>query len=394
MSWSTFIFDTMTGQRNLEIDLPKFSWDMTVSDSSLATVKDKGTGSEGGSGISVPWSALPISAASARDKLLASYRKSMVILWNGKPVVAGLIGCRTDTYLDTSFSLLSPWDLLGNRIMIHEGAFGTADGSTTRTDYTFSNLSLRAIGSQIVQACTNSKSGGTLPVDYPYLDETGTHERTYYGYDVSNTSGKNLLTNLSNVEDGPDFQFRPYMLDENHLRYSFLGGDPYLKNDDLIPTVSCYAGGGTLQNVEVTWLGPTQRVYSTGSGSDYAMLCHLSENLTLCNREEPWPLIESVLADSSDSTTAALTEEYGDAYLSANLYPVCQIKGDLDLTTSTVQPGIFWPGQNVYLQLNDYPTLPDGTYTLRVMEMSGDESSKATVIFDPIISPWEGDVSS
>ena len=48
-----------------------------------------------------------------------------------------------------------------------------------------------------------------------------------------------------------------------------------------------------------------------------------------------------------------------------------------------------WPGQVVDLAIEGHPGMPDGTYRLRVMEMSGDQSSKVDVTFDPIIDPWE-----
>ena len=44
MAWRSWVFETMTGVIHAPIDLPKFAWSVDVSDSSLATLKDKGVG--------------------------------------------------------------------------------------------------------------------------------------------------------------------------------------------------------------------------------------------------------------------------------------------------------------------------------------------------------------
>ena len=39
-----FLFDMITGRVGAPLDIPSFSWDITVADSSLSTTKDKGFG--------------------------------------------------------------------------------------------------------------------------------------------------------------------------------------------------------------------------------------------------------------------------------------------------------------------------------------------------------------
>lgn len=389
MAWRSYIFDTLTGRIDMEINLPSFSWTLTVSDSSLSTTQDKGVGTENMTGLTVPWTAVPSTTPEGRETALASYRRSIILEWEGNPVVAGIIGPRTDSWLDTSFDLISPMSFMENRYLVKEGYFGTGSGSTTRMDYKFSNLSLRAIATAIVRECIDFKQGGTMPVLYPYYNEAGSHERTYYGYNVANASVKTLLDNLSNVENGPDLQFRPYLKNENYIGYTFLGGDPYLTDDDSIPSLSCYPGGGTLQDISVAWLGPTQRVFATGDGQDYAMLCHQSEDMTLCTRTDPYPLVETTASGSSDWNTEDLVKTHGDAIVAAMKDPICQIKGNINANDCPVQPGVLWPGQNVELMLEGYPTLPDDVYSLRLMEMSGNNTADISLIFEPVISPWE-----
>lgn len=41
MTWVAYLYDTVSGQLAQEIDIPSFTWSMTVSDSSFSTTKDK-----------------------------------------------------------------------------------------------------------------------------------------------------------------------------------------------------------------------------------------------------------------------------------------------------------------------------------------------------------------
>ena len=48
MSWAAYLADTMTGLLAAPIDLPSFSWSVSVSDSSLANTREKGGGEDDG----------------------------------------------------------------------------------------------------------------------------------------------------------------------------------------------------------------------------------------------------------------------------------------------------------------------------------------------------------
>ena len=42
MAWRAYVVDTISGQIMCPIDLPNFSWSVSVADSSLSTTKSKG----------------------------------------------------------------------------------------------------------------------------------------------------------------------------------------------------------------------------------------------------------------------------------------------------------------------------------------------------------------
>lgn len=396
--WRCNLMDVTSGLLGAPIDVPGVSWTLSVSDCSLATTRDKGTGVADATGLTVPWSAVPATTQAARESELASFRRGLVLSWvegdSSTPIVAGAIGDRTDSWLDTSFDLLSPMAMLASRYLVREGTFGAAAGGTTTDVLTYKSRSLRAIASDIGSLCTDGKPGGHLPVDWDYAGEAGSHDRTYYGYNVGNNSCQKLLTELANVSDGPDMQLRPYLSDQSHLRWRFMAGsdsERTLSQEGLLPTLTCFPGGGTLQDVKVAHLGPTERVWGTGAGQDAATLCHLSEDLGLVRSRDPWPLVEGTASDT-DWGTSALVASHADSSLAASRLPLVQLSGTVDVGDDAApQPGDVWPGQLVRVSVDGFPSLPDGDYDLRLMEMSGDLTNQVKVTFDQITNPWYED---
>lgn len=395
MSWRCYLGDTMTGLIDRPIDLPSFSWSVDVGDCSLSTNRDKGAGTDEWSGITVPWSAIGEENPTARASALSSLRRSLTLFWTddegsiGNPLIWGAIGARTDTWLDTSFSLDSMYSLLSQRYVVREGQYGAGEGSTSPGAIRYQGLSYRGIICGIVDLCTSQKPGGLLPVDLPYLGEQGTRAREYSEYDVQNNSCAKLIDNLTNVIGGPDVQFRPYMSDGQHVRVRIVAGsdgDVYL-GQSTVHTLTCFPGGGTIQNLSVDHVGPVMRVYSSGSGTDAAQLCHLSEDLTLSTLSDPWPLIETTYSDS-DTDALDVLVSHADAQLAGNCRPLMQISGDVDFSDPDVpSPGSIWPGELVDIAVDGFPTLPDGVYRCRLMQMSGDQSTVAKLKFDVMDDP-------
>lgn len=390
--WECYVFDTLTGTIDAPLDIPNLSWTLTVSSCSLKTTRDKGTGEGDASGLTVPWGAVPAKSQEGRNAFLAPYRRGLVLMWDGAPVVAGVIGLRTDTYLDTSFDLISPMDFLDSRYIVTEGKFGRGYGATTNDDIFYNGLSLRAIACEIGRMATTSKPGGSLPIDWQYLGERGSSQRTYHGWNVGNNSAKKLLTAIANVQNGPDMQFRP-KVGENRVRWVFEAGSdsmPYLGQSGVIPTLAWFRDGGTLESIKVAHGAPAMRVYGTGSGQDEGTLCHLAEDMELCQRNDPWPLIE-VAKGSTDWGNEGLVWSHSEALLESSKRPLVQLTGVTFANDSgnNVSPGLIWPGQEVDVSIDGYPTLPDGVYRLRLMEMKGDLTDKVQLTFDPIFDPWE-----
>lgn len=393
-----YLMDTMSGQLAEPIDLPNVRWSVTVSDCSLSTVRGKGVGEAAIGGLQLPWTAVPGDTPAARRRALASYRRAVCLMWEDEsgmqPVVVGAIGDRVDSWLDTSFEIVSMMGLLGQRILVDEGAFGKGNPSgTTTRDIAYRNLSLRAIASDMGRRCTDAKPGGALPIDWSYLGEAGRHSRTYYGFNARNNAFDKLLGEITNVQNGPDAQLRPYIAEDGaHVRHRLVMGtdaDPTIDEAGLVPTLTFFPGGGTIENVKVAHAGPTMRVYANGAGQDKAQLCCLAEDMSLVTKPDPWPLVESSHGFTDDSSLSVL-QSHARGRLAAMADPICQVEGDVWLDDPNT-PGFseMWAGQRVDVQVRDHPGLADGTYEMRLMEMSGDATPKVHLVFDPIIDPLE-----
>lgn len=391
--WTANLFDTMTGLLGEPIDIPNVSWTLSVSDSSLSTTKDKGTGTGEMNSLTLPWESVPGKDSAAKQRAIESYRRGVMLSWDGMPVVAGLIGDRTDRWLDTGFSLISPMDLLGSRYIVRESTFGAASANATTSTVRYDKLSYRAIACDLVRLATEAKPGGSLPIELPYLNEAGTRSREYYGYNAANNDCAKLLKELSNVINGPDIQFRPELVDGQHMRWTLYAGseaEPLFLGQSPTPSLTAFPGGGTAEEVTVAHDGPTMRVYQTGAGQDQATLCYLAEDLTLCNRRDPWPLIE-VHKSNTDDDNIGLVRSHATANLGNLNYPVCQITCKVNIADprNPVKPGYVWPGEPIELYTEGHPALPDGAYSLRLMEMQGDLGTTVTLTFDVMADPLE-----
>ena len=390
MSWRLYTADTITGQLRRPIDVPGCAWSLSVSDASLATTRDKGTGEGEASSLTVPWSAVWGSTARERAQELTAGKRAIVLCWeeggSTVPLVFGAIGQRTDTALDTSFSLDSVTTLLSQRYVVREGDFRKGAPAIS-----LDNLSLRAIAANVGWYATEGKPAGSLPIDWGDFYERGGHQRTFWPWNVSNLSAADVLEKIADVEGGPDITFRPYMADAHHVRLRMVAGsdaDPYV-GQDSVRRLQWFHGAGSVHSLTVTHLGPVERVYATGAGTEDEKDVALAEDLTYCRQRDPWPIVEECVSHT-DSDDHALLEGHAMGRLKADWWPLCQVTCTVDLADPQVpRIGEVWPGDAMALAVEGFPTIPDGEYHVRLMEMSGDLGTLVTLKFDPMRDPAE-----
>nr|DAZ12150.1 MAG TPA: ReqiPepy6 protein [Caudoviricetes sp.] len=382
--WNSYICDTISGLMITPIDLQSFSWHMSVSDSSLSTNTKRNIGEDGLSQISLPWASVPSNTPEGRNSILYPMKRSIVLMWDDTPVIFGTIGYRVDSEDCTDFSLLSIQDILSSRYLVRENVFGKSYGGTTNDTISYNNMSLRGIAADIIRKCTREKPSGGLPIDTQYDGETGNHQRTYYGYNVSNNAADKLLNEITNVQDGIEMRFVPYKKG-NNIRLRFEAGtdsEHELVNSNAKRTLTWFSNGrGLIEELKVSNIGPSMRVYGTGAGQDDSTLCHLAQDLSLCQTRDPWPIVESVVSDTSWDNIDLL-RRHSEGTLESSKYPLCQIKGSVHINDFEDQfMGMVWPGDLIDIDIRDHPSLPDGIYTTRILRMEGDSTDKVSLTF-------------
>lgn len=104
-------------------------------------------------------------------------------------------------------------------------------------------------------------------------------------------------------------QWRPYLTaDGQHVRERFLAGTDqslYLGQSHVY-TLSVFPGGGTMENMSVSYQQPVMRVYGTGSGQDKTTQTALAQDLSLTQGENGMILTEQAYSDSDAKTLGLL----------------------------------------------------------------------------------------
>ena len=381
MTWRVYLMEVASGLVGPEIQIPSFSWTRTIGDSSMQTTADtsatqKGTGSASMSGLTLPWTAVPASTSAGRNALLMPGRMGVVACWDGQPITWGIIGDRQDTWTDTSFPVNGVMSLLAGRIAIPNSWAADMNKKATHNG----KITGRAYVDFVIQALqwAMAKPGGALPITMPDM-VAGSLTEGVKSWDLSGRKCDTVLTTIANYDNGPDIDFRPYWVDDRHIGLRLTTGDPWV-GQDVEHEWHVHAGGGTVEQLAQTVSAGSMasRVYAVGAGQDAGTLIRVAEDTTLTS--QGWPLTEVVVTDSDESDPTRLAA-YAQTYLRTHRAPLAQWTGVVH-AGDAVPLGQFWPGEMTVLHVADYPSIPDGTYRVRLMEMSGDQTDTVTLKWD------------
>ncbi len=209
--WKLFTFDVQTGAILSRLHVPAFSWQLTHDNESFGTSQSE-FGELGLSGLELPWTAVPGRTPHEKAESLQAYKRGIVACWAvddrdeyGVAKVATIIAGRQSRQFDCSIECVSIMDLLDQRYLVHEGRFAMDADHTTRGEYTYRNLSWRALACEVIRECTLAKQGGALPIDLPYVGERGTHSGLLDGADdIDKDSSSQADTKSKKREDFKD----------------------------------------------------------------------------------------------------------------------------------------------------------------------------------------------
>ena len=230
----------------------------------------------------------------------------------------------------------------------------------------WTGLSLRTIVKRLVeQAC--SWPSAALPITYE-TDVAGIHEREYPGSDLTVIS--QALSNLTEVEGGPDVAFRPRWEDATRRRvvWDLLTGNPELTQGgaDHYWDVSVVEPHATIPGLDRNGRELATHMYVTGSTVDDVQLQAKASSTVLT--AAGFPMLEATQSRNSvllASTLQAYADE-GVVRGSAHVETFKLIaKRDLH-----PKLGTYWPGDYARIRIGENARTPADTYRVRIVRLT------------------------
>lgn len=276
--------------------------------------------------------------------------------------------------------------MLDRRVVLNDDYFGSATSPSAATMKTIAKstvsrkgMSLGTIMQEIVQVSID-KLGGQLPIKYgtPREAAAGLNERNYKGYNLSNIGTLKLLTELSNVINGPDFMFRPEWADSSHnfvvwVLYNGTAKQPSIHQTwSMDIDTTSPRGGVTDVQVKASRADYANRVYWTGAGEDAGTLIRGYQDTRQLS--QGMPLVEYV-GSTSDSENPALISKHAESYIKNNQYPLTQVTATLDTSDPRYRLDRWHVGDTAEVTVKGWLNIPDGTHTLRIISASGSVGS-------------------
>ena len=397
--FSLELFETVTGARLGELPLRPFVASIGIRGSSLEGRPDGVTGDDLGA---LAWTVHELEAAGWINRaergwqnrlrgMFMPVRHGIMLLWDGVPIAGGPIGSPVEASLtEVRVMVDSLGALFARRHVVPEQSYGAA------RQLHWKNLTLGSIAARVVGQGM-AKPAGALPIDFP-PDKQGGHERTFQGFNVANLDVRGVLAKLANVEQGPDIQFRPKIIDETRFGWDLLTGNPHLGQSTIHDWEQ---GSPDVLTVDALLSAEfvAHRVYAVGGESDVSTPV-LRRDIRV---PDGWPLLERVVTDTDISYTPpregskraeptklelemqrlraeARLRALANAHLAR--FPLLQV-------TARVRAGVnrlgeFWPGEVARFAIHDHPLITPGVHDLRILSMRVDETGVIDMIFDPI----------
>lgn len=272
--------------------------------------------------------------------------------------------------------------IFDHRLLVSHLIDWLTPGIGPASQLSWTGLSLGTIAKRAVAEAL-AQTGGALPIVLPD-DVAGVHERNYDGFDLAMVGQR--LTELSQVENGPEIQFDP-RLTAARLEWAMRTGseeDPTLHQTGLDWVVDLRVPRGNLGGLKVTEdaSAMTLRALAKGPGIAQATLVSRAATSDLFGAAA-YPLLDSVRSYTDNGQSQDSLDGHATADLAANDRPwqTWQVTVATDARIAQVRVGDWWA-----LRIPDGPFLPKGTYRSRLASMSG-ELGGSTV--DLTLAPTE-----
>lgn len=228
-----------------------------------------------------------------------------------------------------------------------------------------------------------TKPGGRLPIVRGTPSEIGTTTRTYQWWNLANLSVDKLLTELSDVIDGPDIHFRPRWANANQTRFEW----EVVHGTKAQPTIAQSwtpdwdSAAERSDVVEITISNDASavadRVYATGAGQGAGTLIAQATNLDRVQRGRPF--LEVVISESDQKEIGPLAER-ARGRLAVGREPYDQLTLEVRADSRKNPLGEWRVGDAAKVTLGDeWEHIPAGTYLMRIIKASGDLTENVTL---------------
>lgn len=358
--------DLLTGRRILDVPFTKADWAVELN--AAGTVR-----------CTVDLRDADVEALDMRNA--ATLGKTFLgAVEDGVLVEAGPLWSREYDQADGTLTLVAKglWSYFDRRTLLPDiGDLPVIDPATGESaayaDSSWSGLHLGTIGKRIVQQ-SMTWPGADLPIVFE-ADKVGDHERNYAGADLSIIG--DMLTNLSNVQGGPDIQFLPqWSSDRLGVQWLYRSGDPriYSMTDHII---DASVPGSPVKKLDVEESGDALAAlgWCSGGRSGDASLIDRAWNQTLPSAG--FPLMEAVDSSRSSVKEPATITAYAVELARVSARPVAQW-GLTVHTGGEGEPSVteYAVGDYLRIKVGGDLFIPDGTYRRRIVNLSRTEGDQ------------------
>lgn len=286
------------------------------------------------------------------------------------------------------------WSYFDHRVLLPvlEGRLPSDETTDTRFmpadpggDYPWpsdTRKSLQGIARALVEQA-QSWTGGHVPVVLP--DEVaGGNERAYKGSDLASVGEE--LRRLTQVVGGPDVKFVPrFKADMSGVEWVLQIGTPTepLLFGAIDPVFNASVAKSTVSNLKVgvDGTGLASQAFAAGGRTDDVVLITQSNDVSLPDAE--FPLLEVVDSSHSSVSVESTLQGYSDEAVVRGRRPVQSWSFDHDTSKTPFLSG-FASGDFARVNVRGNAYLPDGSYRLRILSRSGDETTrKVSLTFQP-----------
>jgi hypothetical protein len=261
------------------------------------------------------------------------------------------------------FGAVGFWGLLSACYQVNPAWNGSSIASATGGADTTYNSSLQGIASLMATDAITPCAAigrGTLPLDVP-APVAGANTRTYFGYEFASTGQR--LSELTQVQNGPDVLFVPYFSAPNTIRHAMLIGNPTLTQPGA-PLVFNYPG--SVRTILTSRDASRQTSYQVaiGNGMQDQALWGSALDTTLTGLG--WPSLFADDTSHTDVIDQATINTWAASDLAAYNRPIetwaSVVRMDADPRFGTYTPGV-----TANYNVQDHPLKRDGLYAQRLV---------------------------